>query len=96
MEDETGLRVMRKVDRYPGRDFTKLLAELRFLGCYLYPGVPNSTAVSQETDGNCGPMKTGFCSNLKELVDERIAANVSVSFAPRLVGLTLRTNLNRA
>ena len=87
---------MEKVNEGPGRDFTELLVELRFLSFYLYPRVPNSTAVSQETDGNCGPMKTGFCSNLKELVDERIAANVSVSFAPRLVGLTLRTNLNRA
>ena len=82
MEAEPGLHVMRKVDRGPGRDFTELLAELRCLGFYLYPGVPNSTAVSRETNGNYGPMKTGFRSNLKELVDERIMANVSMSLAP--------------
>ena len=87
---------MGKVDGGPGRDFTELLVELTFLGFYMYPGVPNSTAVSQETDGNYEPMKTGFRSNLKELVDERIEANVSVSFAPCLVGLTWRTSLDCA
>ena len=52
--------------------------------------MPNSTAVSQETeDGNHGPTKTGFHSNLKELLDERTTADVSVSFAPRLVDLVL-------
>jgi hypothetical protein len=41
---------MLKVDSRPGRLNIELLAELCLLGFYLYPGVPNMTAVSQETD----------------------------------------------
>ena len=51
--------------------------------------VLNSTVVSQKTNGKYGPMKTGFRSKLKELVDERIATNMSVPLAPRLVSLVL-------
>ena len=87
--DRPGKRVMLKVDSGPGRLSPALLALLRFHGFYLYPGVPNTTAVSQETDRNYGPMKTGFRINLKDVVDERIAKDVSVSLAPYLVGLIL-------
>ena len=50
--DVPGKRVMVKVDSGSGRLNIELLAELRILGWYLYPGVPNTTAVSQETDRN--------------------------------------------
>ena len=49
--DVPGKRVvMLKVDSMPGRLNIELLDELCFLGFYLYPGVLNTTAVSQETD----------------------------------------------
>jgi hypothetical protein len=54
----------------------------------LYPGVPNTTAVSQETDRNYGPFKTQFRKNLDEVIDVRIKGNHSTSIAPHLVGLT--------
>jgi hypothetical protein len=49
-----------------------LLAELRASGFILFPGVPNTTAVSQETDQNYGPFKTKHGKNLDAVVDERI------------------------
>jgi hypothetical protein len=46
--DLPGFHVMVKVDSGPGRLNVNLLAELRLLGLYLYPGVPNTMAVIQE------------------------------------------------
>ena len=58
--DVKGKRVLIKADSGPGRNNANLLANLRHLGFILYPGVPNTTAVSQETDRNYGPFKTQF------------------------------------
>jgi hypothetical protein len=85
--DLPGFRVMVKVDSGPGRLNVNLLAELRLLGFYLYPGVPNTTAVTQETDRNYGPFKGRFRANLGEIVDARMAAKKSISLQPWLVGL---------
>ena len=60
VKDVDGKRVMIKVDSGPGRLNALLLATCRLLGFVLYPGVPNTTAVSQETDRNYGPFKTVF------------------------------------
>ena len=59
-KDVKGKRVMLKVDSGPGRLHTPLLVRARTLGFYLYPGVPNTTAVTQETDQNYGPFKSQF------------------------------------
>ena len=81
-------RVLVKCDSGPGRLNVELLARMKFFGFYLYPGVPNTTAVSQETDRNYGPFKTQFRKNLDEVIDARIKGNHSTSIAPHLVGLT--------
>ena len=80
---------MLKVDSGPGRLNSELLALIRFHGFYMYPSVPNTTAVSQETDQNYGPFKKGFHSNLKEVTDARIKLGLLVSFAPWIVGLII-------
>lgn len=85
--DLPGKRVLIKVDSGPGRLNTELLAELRLLGFYLYPGVPNTTAVTQETDRNYGPFKSRFRSNLADIVDARMDMKKSVSLQPWLVGM---------
>ena len=53
----------------------------------MYPGVPNTTAVTQETDQNYGPFKTQFTKNLKKILDARIMRDLSTSLPPWLVGL---------
>ena len=58
--DLLGFCVMVKVDSGPGRLNINLLAELHLLGFYLYPSVPNTTAVTQETDRNYRPSKGWF------------------------------------
>ncbi len=85
--DLPGFRVMVKVDSDPGCLNVNLLAELCLLGFYLFPGVPNTTAVTQETDRNYGPFKGRFRANLGEIVDARIAAKKSFLLQPWLVGL---------
>ena len=45
---------------------------------YLYPCVPNTTAVTQETDRTYGKFKTSFCTYLELLVDECVTQDKSV------------------
>ncbi len=78
---------MIKADSGPGRTCKELLAELRHMGFILFPGVPNTTAVTQETDRNYGPFKTQFRVNLILIVDARVAAGKSTSLQPWLVGI---------
>ena len=47
-----------KVDSRPGRLQEIFLVEARALGFIVNPGVPNTTAVTQEKDQNYGPVKT--------------------------------------
>ena len=90
-DDIKGMRVMLKLDSGPGRTCVRLLAQLRMLGFYLYPGVPNTTAVTQETDRNYGPFKTQFRKNLDLVVQDRQKDNESkaASLQPWLVGLVI-------
>jgi hypothetical protein len=55
-----------------------MLADLRIMGVYLVPGVPNTTHVTQETDLNYGPFKTQHRSNLESLAHARYQRKVSV------------------
>ena len=65
-------RMLFKLDSGPGRLGMKLLARLRLLGFVFYTGVPNPTAVSQETDRNYGPFKTLFQIILDKIFQERM------------------------
>ena len=71
-EDLKGKRVIFKLDSGPGRLGVKLLARILPLGFVLYPFVPNTTALSQDTDRNCGPFKTAFQMILDKIVQERM------------------------
>ena len=62
--------------------------KLRLLEFVLYPCVPNTTHVMQETDQNYGPFKTQFLSNLDLIVDRRLTAKKSLSLQ-KFVGLPL-------
>ncbi len=84
--NRAGKRVMLKVDSGPGRMNVDLLEKLRHLGFVMYPCVPNTTHVMQETDQQYGPFKTQFVTNLNIIVDVRLDENISVSLQPRLVG----------
>ena len=88
-KDKPGLRVILKVDSGPGRTNLKLLATLRLLGFILYPCVPNTTHVTQETDQCYGPFKTQFLINLEQICVERLKKNKSLSLSPSMVGLPL-------
>ena len=88
-KDKPGHRVLLKVDSGPGRINLNLLAKLRLFGFVLYPCVPNTTHVTQETDQNYGPFKTQFLSNLDLIVDKRLTAKKSLSLQQKFVGLPL-------
>jgi hypothetical protein len=66
-----------------------LLASLRLDGFHLFPGVPNTTAVTQETDQNYGPFKGAYVRNLDALVDEQIAQGKTTSIPAWMVGLVV-------
>ena len=52
--DEPGLQVAVLVDSGPGHLNSVMLAEMKLLGFYLLPGVPNTTHITQATDQNYG------------------------------------------
>ena len=70
--DVAGKRVLIKIDGGPGRLDHHLLVQLRLRGFYLFPSVPNTTAVSQETDQNYGPFKSALRRNLIVLCREMV------------------------
>ena len=84
-----GRWVVIKCDSGPGRLNTTLLAYLRYHGFILYPGVPNTTAVMQETDQSYGLFQSAVRTNLQLIIDERIAADKPKSLLPWIVGLVV-------
>jgi len=65
VEDVAKKRVIIKVNSGPGRTNIAILAYIWGRGIYCYPGVPNTTHVTQETDQNYGLFKSDFRSNLE-------------------------------
>jgi hypothetical protein len=55
--DLVGRRVLYKIDGGPGRLAETMLAECRANSVYLFPGVQNTTPVTQETDQKYGLFK---------------------------------------
>ena len=56
----------------PGRLNADLLTYMRFHGFLLYPGVPNTTVVSQDMDQSDGPFQSKLHTNLEVIIDERL------------------------
>jgi len=84
-----GRWVVIKCHSGPGRLNPTLLAYIRFHGFILYPGVPNTTAVTQETDQSYCPFQTAVRMNLQLIIDERIATDKARSLAPWMIGLVI-------
>lgn len=97
MEDKPGKRVILKMDSGPGRMNVEMLADLRLLGLYLIPSVPNTTAQTQETDQNYGVYKSSFRDNLRNLSQARyeMGLTLKVTDLPLLVfgGSCPKTNV---
>jgi hypothetical protein len=88
-KDRPGKCVILKVDSGPGTTNLSLLTTLRLLGFVLYPCVPNTMHVTQETDQCYGPFKTQFLKNLEDIVAIHLKAKKSLSLQPKFVGLPL-------
>ncbi len=65
-----GRWVVIKCDGGPGRLNDKLLVYLLFHGFLLFPGIPNTTAVTQETEQSYGLFQSKLRTNLQVLIDE--------------------------
>jgi hypothetical protein len=78
LEDRPLKRVIMKVDSGPGRMNLEMLANLKLMGLYLIPGVPNTTGKTQETDQNYGPFKGAYRGNIRTLSQARFSDNLSV------------------
>jgi hypothetical protein len=79
--------VILKCDSGPGRMNIELLTDLRESGFILFPGVPNTTAISQETDQNYGLFKGAYNKNLDRVVEKRVEHNKTTSLPAWMVGL---------
>ena len=66
-------RVVIKIDSGPGRMHEPMLAYMRARGFYLFPGCPNTTHVTQETDRNYDTFKRLYRINLDSLLKYRLS-----------------------
>ena len=66
-----------------------MLARLKNLGFYLYPGVPNTTRISQETDKNYGMFKSALRFNLGKVVQDRNELGMNTTVSITLIGLLI-------
>lgn len=75
----------------------EMLADRHLQGCYLIPGVPNTTSVTQETDQNYSDFKDGYRANIRKLSQARFKNNMGtrVTDLPLLVfgGTCNKTNV---
>jgi hypothetical protein len=70
--DIPGKRVLYKIDGGPGRLDEGALADSRSRGIYLFPGVQNTTQVTQETDQSYGQFKSDVISNIAALTTDLV------------------------
>ena len=84
-----GRWVVIKVDSEPGPLNPNLLAFLRFHGFILYPSVPNTNAVTHETDQSYDPFQTAIRTNLQLIIDERLRIDATRSLLPWIIGLVV-------
>ena len=89
VSEEPGKRVLVKMDSGPGRRNVEMLARLKNLGFYLYPGIPNMTSISQETDQNYGMFKSAFQFNLGDVVQDRNELGMNSTVSITLIGLLI-------
>ncbi len=89
-----GKWVIIKFDSCPGRLNAKLLAYLQFHGFLLFPGIPNRTMVTLETDQSYGPFQSALRTNLQLLIDECIRKEKPTSLLPWIVGLVVFGSCN--
>jgi hypothetical protein len=68
--DTPGKRLLFKIDGGPGRLDIPMLAELRSLGVYLFPGVQNTTQITHETDQNYGEFKSLLRKHIQQLLNK--------------------------
>jgi hypothetical protein len=89
LEDMPGKQVFLKVDSSPGCNGRDLLNKAWFQGVYLFPGLPNTTSVQQETDINYGPFKSIVRSNLKKIATACFLAQKLMKLGPSTFGLII-------
>ena len=85
--DVAGSREILKVDSRTGWTNHKVLARLRLLGYYLYLCIQNSTTMSYEIDQLYGLFKLIFHDSLRQLTDDRLEIEASISFNSSVIGL---------
>ena len=85
--DKSGMRVLVKIDSGPGQSNMELLARLQMKGIILYPGVPNTTSVSQETNQNYGQFKSVYRENLENFAASRERTGKSTSANIGMIGM---------
>jgi hypothetical protein len=71
-DDISSKRVLYRIDGSPGRLDEGALADSRDRGIYLFPGVKNTTQVTQETDQKYGQLKSYVISNIAVLTADLV------------------------
>ncbi len=87
LEDIPGKCILLKVDSSHQRNWRNLLKKCRFRGVYIYPSLPNSTSMQQETDVNYGPFKGVIRRNLAKIATTCYAKGITMTQETSTFGL---------
>ncbi len=80
LEDMPGKCILLKIDSSHGCNWQDLLNKSWFRGVYIYPGLPNSTSMQQETDINFyGPFNGVIWRNLAKITMTCYAKEITMS-----------------
>ncbi len=85
--DVVGKRVSIKLDSGPGQMNANLLVCLCLQGIYVFPVVPNTTSITQETDCKYGLFKTKFCIQTSEYCSDCLLFGKKLNLAQSMVGM---------
>ncbi len=88
LEDMPGNCILLKVESGCGCNLQDLLNKCWFRGVYIYPGLPKSTSMQQETDINFyGPFKGVVRRNLAKITMTCYAKEITMSLGTSTFGL---------
>ena len=86
-QDKLGKKVLLKLDSRPRRTNIEMLATLWLSGFYLYPCMPNTMSVSQETVQNYGLFKSIYRENLDTMTKAQDASGKPIKIPIHMIGL---------
>jgi hypothetical protein len=87
LDDTPGKCILLKVGSGRARNWWDLFNKCWFRGVYIFPGLPNSTSMQQETDIKYGPFRGSVWRNLAKIATTCYAKRITMFLGTSTFGL---------